>query len=116
MLYEDDHGTPRSYTGTYVNTPGGKSILFTLDSNGLSAMKAMLTNWVQDLALEDGVTVQNISFVFDKVTISKGNIQKKTNAPSMVTIKITGTVSALVDGSPKNASFSYVSTIKYYSP
>jgi hypothetical protein len=61
-----------------------------------------------------GITIQNISFVFKQVSISKGIIQKKTNAPGKVTIKISGTVSALVDGIPKVASFSYQSTIKYY--
>jgi hypothetical protein len=115
-FYEDDHGTSRSYPGTYSIEPGGKNILFTLDSNGLLEMKAMLTDWDQDLAAEEGVTVQNISFVFDQVTFSKGKIQQKTNAPSKVTLKITGTVSALVDGSPETAGFSYQSTIKYNSP
>jgi len=115
-LSEDDHGTLRSYTGTYVITPNGKSILFTLDSQGLLEMKAMLTDWVEDLAAEDMLVVQNISFVFNKVSISKGNIQKNTNAPSKWTVKITGTLSAVVDGIPETASFSYQSDIKYYSP
>jgi len=115
LLHEDAHGAPRSYTGTYIITPDGKSISFTLDSNGLSEMQGMLTDWVTEIITNTGKTIQNISFVFDSVSISKGTIQKKTNAPSMVTIKISGTVSALVDGSPKTASFTYQSTLKYYS-
>jgi hypothetical protein len=116
LLYEDDDGTPRSYTGTYNFTPNGKSILLTLDSNGLSEMQAMLTDWVTEMAAGKGVTVQNISFDFTKVSISKGNIQKKTNAPSKVTIKISGTVNAWFDGVNKIMSFTYQSSIEYYSP
>jgi hypothetical protein len=114
LLSEDDHGITRSYTGTYSIYPGGKTILFTLDSNGLLQIKAMLTKWVQDLA--EGVVVENISFSFDQVSISKGKISKKTNAPSKVTIKITGTMSASSGGIYKTASFSYQSKINYYSP
>ena len=117
LLHESaEFGGPYSYTGTYSITPGGKSILFTLDSNGLLAMKAMLTDWVEEMGREKGVAVQNISFVFNKVSISKGKIQKKTNAPSKMTIKITGTLSALFDGASKTMNFSYVSSLKYYSP
>ena len=116
LLYEDDDGTPRSYTGTYNFTPNGKSILLTLNSNGLSEMQAMLTDRVTEIAAGKGVTVQNISFDFTKVSISKGNIQKKTNAPSKVTIKISGTVNAWFDGVNKTMSFTYQSSIEYYSP
>jgi len=114
-LSEDDHGTPRYYTGTY-SIASGKSILFTLDSDGISSMKAMLTDRVTKMGADAGVTIQNISFVFDSVSISKGTIQKKTNAPSKLTIKITGTVEGSFDGVDKAMSFTYQSSIKYYSP
>jgi hypothetical protein len=116
LLYDESIG--RSYTGTYTYTivPGGKNIYFTLDQNGLSQMQAMLTNWVTELMADAGMTIQNISLSFDSSSISKGTIQKKTNAPNSLMVKITGTVSALVDGVPKTGSFSYQGRIKYYSP
>ncbi len=115
-LSQIDHGPFRTYTGTYVMTPDGKSIQFTFDAGGLSAMKAMLMWWVKDLAVEEGVNVQNISFSFDLVSISQGKISKKTNAPSNLTIKIAGTVSASFDGVDRTMTFTYQSNPKYYSP
>jgi len=106
----------RSYTGTYTIVPGGKSILFTLDANGLSEMQAMLTDWLTEMGANTGIVIQNISLVFNQVSISKGTIQKKTNAPGKVTVKITGTMSALVGGINKVADFSYQSNLKYHSP
>jgi hypothetical protein len=116
LLYDESIG--RSYTGTYTYTivPGGKNIYLTLDQNGLSQMQAMLLDWVTEMMGGAGITIQNISLSFDSVSISKGTIQKKTNAPSNVMVKITGTVSALVDGAPKSGSFSYQGRTKYYSP
>jgi hypothetical protein len=115
-LYEDDHGTPRYYTGTHSIVPGGKTILFTLDSNALLAMQAMLANRVNKMGANKGISVENISFVLNPVSIFKGTIQKKTNAPSKLTIKISGTVSASFDGVDKIMSFTYQNTLKYYSP
>ena len=106
----------RSYTGTYSIVPGGKSILFTLDANGLSEMQAMLTDWVTEMGANAGITIQNISFVFNPVSSFKGSIQKKTNAPSKLAIKISGTVTGLFGGVSKTMSFTYQNTIKYYSP
>ena len=63
-----------------------------------------------------GVMVQNPSFDFTKVSISKRAIQKETNAPGKVTIKISGTVSGLINGANKTMSFTYKNDIKYYSP
>ncbi len=114
-LYEDDHGTPRYYTGTY-GIDSGKTILFTLDSNGLSAMQAMLGDRVTKMGADKGVTVENISFVLNPVSSFKGSIKKKTNAPSKLTIKITGTVNGLFDGVDKTMSFTYQNNVKYYSP
>jgi len=106
---------PRYYTGTY-NIASGKTILFTLDSNGLSAMQAMLADRVTKMGADKGVTVQNISFSLKPVSSFKGSIQKKTNAPSKLTIKISGTVDGSFDGVNKTMSFTYQSSIKYYSP
>ncbi len=114
-LYEDDHGTPRYYTGTY-GIDSGKTILFTLDSNGLSAMQAMLGDRVTKMGADKGVTVENISFVLNPVSSFKGSIKKKTNAPSKLTIKITGTVNGLFDGVDKTMSFTYQNNVTYYSP
>lgn len=109
LLYDQD--VDRSYTGTY--TSDGKTIQFTLDSNGLAELGDMLVDWITEMGANGGlvVQVQNLS---GYVTISKAKLQKKTGAPNKVTVKVTGTVSALVNGIPKTASFSYQSTIKYY--
>ncbi len=116
ILHEDAHGAPRSYTGTHSITPDGKSILFDFDSNGLSEMEAMLTDWVGEMGVDKGITVKNISFVFNPVSSFKGTIQKKTNALSKLTIKISGTVNGLFNEADKTMSFTYQNSIKYYSP
>jgi len=114
-IYEDDHGTPRYYTGTYSTTPNGRTILFTLDSNGLSAMQAMLADRMTNMGVKKGVSVQNISFVLKPMSSFRGSIQNKTNAPSVLTIRISGTVNALFDGVSKTMNFTYQNTIKYHS-
>ena len=113
-IYEDDHGTPRYYTGTYSIVPGGKTILFTFDSNALLAMEAMLADRVAAMGTSEGVSVETISFEFDPVSSFKGSIQKKTNAPSTLTIKITGTVNASFDGVDRTTSFTYQNKLKYH--
>jgi hypothetical protein len=79
-------------------------------------MQAMLADRVTKMGVDKGVTVQNISFSLKPVSSFKGSIQKKTNAPSKLTIKISGTVSASFDGVDKIMSFTYQNTLKYYSP
>ena len=114
-LYEDDHGIPRYYTGTY-SIASGKRILFTFDSNGISAMEAMLADRATKMGANKGVTVENISFILNPVSSFKGRIQEKTNAPTKLTIKVSGTVSASFDGVDKTMSFTYQNDVKYYSP
>ena len=111
---EDDHGTPRYYTGTYKLAPNGKTLLFTFDSNALLAMEAMLADRVAAMGTSEGVSVETISFEFDPVSSFKGSIQKKTNAPSKLTINVSGTVNALFDGVDKTMSFTYQSKLKYH--
>jgi len=114
-IYEDDHGTPRYYPGTYSTAPNGRSILFTLDSNGLSAMQAMLADRLTEVGVSKGVSVQNISFVLKPVRSFRASIQNKTNAPIRLTINISGTVNALFDEVNKTMNFTYQNTIKYHS-
>ncbi len=109
LLY--DEVIDRSYTGTY--TTDGKTIQFTLDSNGLAELADMLVAWITEMGASGGLVV-DVQDLSGYVTISKAKLQKKTSAPKTVKVKVTGTVSALVNGTPKTASFSYQSTIKYY--
>jgi len=77
-------------------------------------MQAMLRDRATKMGANKVVMVQNPSFDFTKVSISKRAIQKKTNALSMVTIKISGTVNALFGGVNKTMSFTYQNNIKYH--
>jgi len=101
------------YTGTYSLVNKGKKIAFKLDPDGLSAVEDMLTDWVQSLADDAGVQVDDLSFSFRKVTISQATISKKTGKPNKVTIKIQGTATASVDGSYKTRNFSYECVVTF---
>lgn len=69
---------------------------------------------VAAMGTNKGISVERISFVFNPVSSFKGSIQKKTNAPSTLTIKISGTVNALFDGVDKTMSFMHQSKLKYH--
>jgi len=112
--YEDEHGRDRNYTGTYafVGRTGNK-VQLTFDQNGVQEYKRMLTDWVEDLAAEDGAAVSDISFDFTSFKIPQATISKRTNLPGGVTLTIRGKVSADLDGVFTRKNFSYTSRITF---
>jgi hypothetical protein len=113
-LYEDDYGTDRHYTGSY-QIINGKTIIFSLDQQGLNEIETMLTDWVEGVAEEEGVQISNISFVIKQLKISKAKINKKTNMPKKMTVTIKGTVSAFVDGSYETSNFQHKGKLTFFS-
>jgi uncharacterized repeat protein (TIGR02543 family) len=114
-VYEDDYGTSRHYTGTYQIIGGKtKKIIFTLDQQGRSEIETMLTDWVQDVADEEGVEISDISFAIKQIKITKATINKKTDTPKNITITIKGTVSAILEGSYATRKFQLTEKILFF--
>jgi hypothetical protein len=93
------------YTGTYILVKNGRQMALTLDANGQSALESNLTDLIQGLAADAGVTLDNLLLSVQRVTIS--NAAMKNGQPNKATITASGKVSAVVDGTFKTKSFSY---------
>ncbi len=112
--YEDEHGTDRNYTGTYVysGTKGNKIKCF-LDSNGLEEYKDMLTRWVEDMASEEGVVISNISLRFTSVKTPTLKISKETGIPGKAKVTLKGTISAYLAGTYVTKKFTLTSQVTF---
>ena len=105
-------GGPYTYTGTF-SIIDGKKLSIALDGPGLNELDRTWTNWAQEIADEEGVTVSGIVFHVESLTISKPSINKKTFIPKKTTVKAKGFVEALVNGEPFLKKFSYSSKVTF---
>jgi len=112
--YEDEHGTDRNYTGTYVysGTKGNKINCF-LDSNGLEEYKDMLTRWVEDMAGEEGIVISNISLRFTSVKTPTLKISKETGLLGKAKVTLKGTISAYLAGRYVTKKFTLTSQVTF---
>ena len=112
-IYEDDYGTSRHYTGTYKIIKG-KTIIFTLDQQGLNEIESMLTDWVQGVADDEGAEISDIAVDIRQLKITKAKINKKINMPKKITITIKGTVSAILEGSYETRKFQHTGKLIFF--
>jgi len=101
------------YTGTYALVKHGKQMVFALDANGLSTIESMLRNWIQSLAAEDGVSLDDLSLSVQRVTISNAAMQD--GVPNKAKITVSGKVNAVVNGTFKTKSFTYNCVLSYWA-
>jgi hypothetical protein len=113
-LAENSSGGPYSYNGTFTIIDE-KKLSFALDTDGVSELIKTWTNWAQEIATDKGVTVSDINFNIESLTISQPSINKKTLTPKKATIKVRGLASALVNGAPFLKKFSYSSNVSFVS-
>jgi hypothetical protein len=111
-LVEDSWGGPYTYTGTF-NIIDGKKLSIALDVNGVNELIDTWTNWAQEIAADKGVTVSDIDFSIESLTISQPSINKKTFIPKKTTLKAKGLVRAQVNGEPFLKKFSYSSKVNF---
>lgn len=111
-LVEHSSGGPWSYTGTF-SIIDGKKLSIAFDANGVKELIDTWKNWAQEIAADKGVTVSNINFSIESLTISQPSINKKTLIPKKTTVKAKGLASALVNGEPFLKKFSYSSKVSF---
>lgn len=111
-LVENSSGGPWSYTGTF-SIIDGKKLSIAFDANGVIELIDTWKNWAQEIAADKGVTVSNINFSIESLTISQPSINKKTLIPKKTTVKAKGLASALVNGEPFLKKFSYSSKVSF---
>jgi hypothetical protein len=112
-LDEIDSTGPYDYTGDWSLIKEGKKIFFELDDHGLSELGRVWTNWLIELADENGATVENIIFWDVTLTLSEPSVPKKTNIPKKATIKAKGWVSATLNDEDISRKFSYTSKVYF---
>ena len=111
-FFLDDFGTANDVDGSISLDSKGKKIFYQLSAAGTAALKASLTNWLENAAADEGVDITGVNFTFLEVKPSKVKIDKKTNrAKGKAKLKVKGTVSGTVDGSFEQSNFSYQAKI-----
>jgi len=83
------------------------------DANGVNELIDTWKNWAQEIAADKGVTVSDINFSIESLTISQPSINKKTLIPKKTTVKAKGSASALVNGEPFVKKFTYTSKVSF---
>jgi hypothetical protein len=101
-----------TYTGTFAII-NEKKLSFQLDVAGINELKRTWVDWAAEIALEEGVTISDIDFDIESLTISQPSINKKTFIPKKATIKAKGIASAWVDGVFYERKFSYTSKVYF---
>lgn len=71
---EDDDGVPRSYTGTWRLKRGGKRLKLALDSDGRTALRDAISDWLVALADDEGVTLTNLNVRLARVTMKQARL------------------------------------------
>ena len=112
-LLETDLTGTYNYTGTWALIKKGKKLSLDLDAVGRTELVRMWTNWLGQVALEEGDTISGIEFALDKLTISQPSIPKGTLTPKRATLGAKGWVSATGNGQPMVKRFSYISKVSY---
>jgi hypothetical protein len=93
------------YTGTYSYINNGKTVRFVLDQDGLQEIVNMLANWAIDYGASEGMIV-DVDTITAYVAISNAKVPKA-GKKTKVTVTVSGTADADVDGIPILATFSY---------
>jgi hypothetical protein len=114
-LHENDSTGPYTYTGFWGLIKDGKKMSIALDTNGQAELMRAWENWLTEVANEYGVSIHDIQFSVQSLTISQPSIPKKTLVPKMTTVKAKGWVSAWVDGEYLTKRFSYTSKVYFLS-
>jgi hypothetical protein len=111
-LVENSSGGPYTYTGTF-SIIDGKKLSIALDVNGVNELIDTWTNWAQEIADEEGVTVSGVVFHVESLTISKPSINKRTLIPKKTTVKAKGFVEASVNSEYYVKKFTYTSKVSF---
>jgi hypothetical protein len=70
-------------------------------------------DWAEEIARENGVVAENISFLIESLTVSQPSINKRTLIPKKATVKAKGIASATLDGVPTVKRFTYRSKVSF---
>jgi hypothetical protein len=111
-LDEDSAGGPYAYTGTF-SLIDGKKLYIELDQAGIDELVTTWINWAEEIAAEEGVTVSDVNFTIESLTITKPALPKKTNIPKKATVKARGTASAWINGEFFVKRFTYSSKVSF---
>lgn len=103
-----------TYTGEW-SLINGKKISFGLDVLGESELANMWLNWLEQIAAERGLTIQNINFSEIRLIMSQASLPKNTLVPKRMTIKAKGLVSATLNGQDIAKRFSYINKVSFLS-
>jgi hypothetical protein len=112
-LHEVDSTGTYDYTGNWDLIKDGKKMSIALDTPGQTELMLAWENWLIEVGNEYGISVENIEFSVEKLTISQPSIPKKTLIPKKITLKAKGRVSAFVDGEYLTKRFSYSSKVTF---
>jgi hypothetical protein len=100
-----------SYTGKYKLLNKGKKIQFKFSNKSRKTFQKMLAAWAKDYAADEGSKLKKAKVNITNLTASKVAVKK--GKPKQLTIKMSGTISGVLDGQPVYASFTYVTKVKF---
>lgn len=112
-LHEVDSTGAFNYTGNWGLIKEGKKMSIALNAAGQAELIRAWELWLIEVGNEFGVSVNNIEFSVESLTITQPSIPKKTLIPKVTTLKAKGWVSALVDGEYLTKRFSYSSKVYF---
>lgn len=95
------------YTGTYALVKKGKQIEMTLDANGQAAIASNTVEWIQNMASDNGITLENLSVSIQRITLA--NVTMKNGVPFKETSTVHGKATAIVEGKLMTKSFTHKS-------
>lgn len=95
------------YTGTYALVKNGKQIELTLDTNGQAAITSNTVEWIQNMASDNGITLENLSISIQRITLA--NVTMKNGVPFKETSTVHGKATAIVEGKLMTKSFTHKS-------
>ena len=101
------------YSGNFDLVNNGKKLAVILDANGEKELIRTWIDWAEEIARENGVVAENISFVIESLTVSRPSINKRTLIPKKVTIKAKGRATAWIDDEFFDKKFSYTSKVSF---
>ena len=101
------------YTGDFDLVNNGKKLAIILNANGEKELIRTWIDWAEEIAIENGVVAENISFLIESLTVSQPSINKRTLIPKKATVKAKGIASATLDGVPTVKRFTYRSKVSF---
>jgi len=71
---EDDGGVPRTYTGTWRLKRNGKRLRLALDADGRAALSDAISDWLEEIAADEGLTLSDLSVRLARVTMKQARL------------------------------------------